>query len=489
MHKSQIFFLLMLAFIFGISIGSFFVFSKFVVGMLSITGIAIIAISSQKFINYGKKGIIIGVMLIITSLGIIRINSVDSSSNTLIQYTGQQLTLSGYITKEPEIRTKDQRFVFTTQQGDKVLIITSLFPRYNYADQLDLTGTLNVPYNVEGSDFNYVSYLAKDDIFTTMRWPEVSTAILKLNLYEKSKLTFFSGIFKAKRTFINSINQVVPEPNAAFLNGILVGVRSDIPQNLKNDFSTTGTTHVLAISGYNITLIGSIIAWFFVIFFMRGTAFWFALFGIMIFTILTGAEASAVRSSLMGILALYARREGRINNPINAIIFAGVIMVAINPLILRYDVGFQLSFMATLGLICMAPLIEQYFERVPSLFELRETLIMTISAQLFVFPIIVYHFNTFSLTSLPVNILILPLIPYAMFFGFVAGLLGMVFVPLGQIFGVVAWGISEIVLQIIILFAKLSWSSVDLEINGIVALGMYLAIIVIIWKIRLKKVV
>src|SRR3989344_6612257 len=116
----------------------------------------------------------------------------------------------------------------------------------------------------------------------------------------------------------------------------------------------------------------------------------------------------------MGSLVLLAYREGRLTNPRNAIALVGAAMVFINPVVLRYDIGFQLSFAATLGLVYVAPVIEKYFSKLPKLFDLRETLIMTISAQIFVLPLLLYYFKSLSLISLPANIIVLPTIPLAM---------------------------------------------------------------------------
>ena len=294
-----------------------------------------------------------------------------------------------------------------------------------------------------------------------MSYPKIESADLNLSFYEKIKLAVFKRIFIVKLAFEKSIERSVAEPNAAFIGGILLGSRSQIPQDIKDDFARTGTSHILAISGYNITIVATIVSSFFLLFFRRPAAFWFSLIGITLFTILTGAQASVVRAAIMGSLVLLAYREGRLTNPRNAIALVGAAMVFINPVVLRYDIGFQLSFAATLGLVYVAPVIEKYFSKLPKLFDLRETLIMTISAQIFVLPLLLYYFKSLSLISLPANIIVLPTIPLAMILGFMAGITGMIMPFLGQLVGYFAWLLTSIELGIIIFFAKPSWAAVS----------------------------
>ncbi|MDP2932824.1 MAG: ComEC/Rec2 family competence protein, partial [bacterium] len=278
------------------------------------------------------------------------------------------------------------------------------------------------------------------------------------------------------------------EPNAAFLNGILLGSRTEIPTDVKNDFSRTSTTHILAISGYNITIIAAIFSWFFLFFFRRPIAFWFSVAGIAVFAILTGAQASVVRAAIMGVLVLLARREGRLSDPRNALALTGALMVFISPRILRYDVGFQLSFAATIGLIYVAPLIEKYFKKLPNFFNFREMFVMTLSAQLFVLPLLIYYFKNLSLVSLPANIIILPIVPLAMLLGALTGVAGLILPFLGRLVGYFAWLVSAFELGVIKLFAKPSWAAISVQFNWYAVILAYAAIIgFLIWLSRKNR--
>jgi competence protein ComEC len=178
------------------------------------------------------------------------------------------------------------------------------------------------------------------------------------------------------------------------------------------------------------------------IFLKRRKAFWCSVVVIFLFTILTGASASVVRASLMGLLLLFANGYGRLYNPKNSIILAGGVMIYHNPMVLVFDIGFQLSFLAVVGLLYIYPFLNNRFRKIPEFWGLKELILMTISAQLAVAPLLIYYFNNFSLVSLPTNVLILPVLPIAMFLGFISGLLGMIFLPLGQVVGWFAWAVT-----------------------------------------------
>ena len=415
--------------------------------------------------------------------GILRFNSVDSRVHNLEKFVEAQeniidpgerrpikITILGYVNKEPEINSDNQRLVihankmlagpYSIDLDEQILVTTASFPEYEYGDLLAIYGQIKRPQNF--SDFDYAAYLAKDAIYTTMLFPEIKTADLDLSVGQKIKLNFFENIFSVKSAFQKSIRRSIGEPNAAFIEGILLGSRTQISDELKEAFARTGTSHITAVSGYNITIVAGIICSFFIIFLRRPTAFWFSVIGVALFVILTGAQASVVRAAVMGTLVLLAQREGRLSDPRNAIVLAGAAMVLINPLILRNDIGFQLSFFATLGLIYLAPSIERYFKKIPNTFKIRETLIMTISAQIFVLPLLLYYFKSLSLVFLPANLIVLPTIPFAMAAGFAAALAGMILPFLGQVVGYVAWIITSFEIGVIKFLAKPDWASVSI---------------------------
>src|SRR3989344_107249 len=277
-----------------------------------------------------------------------------------------------------------------------------------------------------------------------MSFPDIEKNNSRLNISfsERIKLFAWSKIFSVKEKFEKSVGLSIPEPNASFINGILLGSRQNIPDDLKEAFNKTGTTHILAISGYNIMIISWAVLGGLIYFFRRRVAFWISVGIIIVFVILTGASASVVRAAIMGLLLSFASGYGRLYDQKNSIILAGAIMIWFNPFVLVFDIGFQLSFAAVLGLIYLYPWLDYKAHKLSELGGMKELVLMTLSAQVAVAPLLIYYFGGFSPISLPANILILPFVPVAMLLGFIAGLVGMISVSLGQLVCYLAWAVT-----------------------------------------------
>jgi len=279
----------------------------------------------------------------------------------------------------------------------------------------------------------------------------------------------------------------VPEPHSAFLGGITIGAKEGLPKNLQEEFRTTGVAHIVALSGYNITIVaGSIMLA--LSFLPRYFAVGGGVIGVILFAIMTGGSATVLRASIMALLALAARATGRIYAVSWALFLAGFFMVLENPKILRFDVSFQLSFMATLGLIYLSPIAENWFKFVPRKFKLREMTIATVSAQIFVLPLLVYKMGVFSVVSLPVNFLILPFIPMTMFFGFITGISGMISAVLSAPFGWISYALTQYELWIVEIFSKLPFAVVNIQkFSWIFLVLAYAALGIFVMITRLPK--
>lgn len=198
-----------------------------------------------------------------------------------------------------------------------------------------------------------------------------------------------------------------------------------------------------------------------------------------------GAPASAIRAGIMASLLLIAQYFGRFSTASRAIIFAATLMLLQNPLILRLDIGFQLSFLATLGLIHLQPILSDYFKKIPNFFQLRNNLSATLSAQTFVFPILVYNFGQISIISPITNILILPLIPFLTILGFIFSFIGIFWQILGQFFSWPAWLLLTYILKIIDFSSKIPFASLIFKnIHWIFLIISYLILGVVIWRLQ-----
>lgn len=415
--------------------------------------------------NRNVRIIFLGLLFII--LGTYRYEfSVPQFNEKEIQYyNGQQVEFVGIISKEPDVRKDHIKLTVKTEKlflenertvSGLILIKAGLYPEYNYGDKVEVKCYLSKPEKIE--DFSYDKYLSRYDIYSVCYRPEY------IKLTEKDKGNFIiKYLLLFKNKFVESINKILPEPQASFLGGLLLGAKRGIPEEVMNNFNRTGTTHIVAISGYNITIIASVLESVLIsLYISRKKRFWFVVLGILFFVIITGAQASVVRAAIMGYLVFIARHFGRLSNATNAIIFTGALMIFINPKILVFDVGFQLSFLATMGLIYLTPIVEKYLFWLPEKLALRESMTQTLSAIIMTTPIILYNFSRLSLVAPLANILILPIIPWAMAVGFITGAVGLLAPTIAQIIGWLVWFLLSYVLFVAKFLAGLNFALIDL---------------------------
>jgi competence protein ComEC len=218
---------------------------------------------------------------------------------------------------------------------------------------------------------------------------------------------------------------LLPEPESSFLLGLLIGERQGIPDNLAEAFRRTGTSHILAVSGYNVSRLVDI---FFILFacaaVRRRRAAGLVAVAILGFVAVVGGGASVVRAAVMGCTSLLAAGLGRRYSGLGALLAAAAVMLAANPLILRHDIGFQLSFAAVWGMHALGQPLTRRLVFVPEAFGLRQTMGETLAATLMTTPVVLQAFGRLPLIGPLVNLLVLPLVPWAMFAGGLAVLLG-----------------------------------------------------------------
>lgn len=236
-----------------------------------------------------------------------------------------------------------------------------------------------------------------------------------------------------KEAQINRFRISLSSNSAALLSGETFGERGDFTPEFKNQMNRSGTTHIVALSGYNIAILVLAISTALGSFLSRKKTFFITVAIIVLFVIMVGGGASIIRAAIMGFFLLLAKELGRPHNLTNIIILTAVIMTLVNPTILTDDIGFELSFLSLLGIVYLEPVIKKILrlkER-SSLLGWRENAVMTLSAQIAVAPILIHHFNQFSFSAIPANILILEVVPLTMFFGFLLAALSSIFQVLG----------------------------------------------------------
>ena len=315
-------------------------------------------------------------------------------------------------------------------------LVLADFPVYDelrYGDVFTLRCPLKIPKNIS-DDFDYRMYLAMQDVAFTCHpkeWHKES---------DKGGNAAIRLVFNIRAALERSLDRVVVYPESGLGKGLLFGGNGYLTQETKDTFSRSGLSHIVAVSGANVVIIAECF-FMFAIFcgLWRRQALWFAVGGILFFVVMVGAGASAVRAGIMGGMVLAASYSGRVSDGLRLLVLVLAVMLWFNPLLLRYDLGFQLSFLATLGILLCMPLFERLSQDKQSFAMTKEILFMSLSAEVFVLPIIFYNFHTFSTLSLLANLLVLPAIPLAMLFGFLASVSGFVFMPLSKLFGLIAY--------------------------------------------------
>ena len=435
--QDKIFYASCFGFVLGVLLRSFVFVNLYLAilfGIISSVWILFFCVISKN-----KWGIVSGIFILTFSLGILRFQMVDvPAPNFFESQIDQKASFSGEIVDEPSIGENNQKLTIETQnKGNetKILVSTNLGEDYKYGDQINFDGKLERPGNFitdQGKEFDYVNYLRKDGIYYTMSYPKIEIVSHGNGNFVKNTL------FYAKEKFLDKMNLAIREPESLLMGGLILGEKSSFNESLRQSFVNTGTIHIVALSGYNVTIVAE---WIMKIFSFSSLPKNFGIGAgivtILLFVLMTGGSSTAVRAGIMATLALFARVIGRNYDIARALIIAGVIMILINPFILVFDVSFQLSFVATVAVIFFAPKIEKYFLWVTSRFKLRDIISVTCAAYIFVLPFILYKMGNLSLVALPANALILPFIPFTMILGFLTGFAGIVSyflsIPLGLI--------------------------------------------------------
>ena len=345
-----------------------------------------------------------------------------------------------------------------------ILVRASNNQVFHYGERIRLRGKLKTP--PENEDFSYRDYLAAQHIHSYM-----STAVVTV-LPGNGGNPLSVALYNIKDRSLANIYRMFPDPESSLMAGILLGVDTGLTRELQNAFKNTGTAHIIAISGFNISIIAGIFFAFFSRFFGERRGAIIAIVVIALYTFIVGADAAVVRAAVMGSLALFAKQVGRRQFALNTLLAVAFMMTLWNPLFV-WDVGFQLSFFATLGLILYADpfskfanrVITKYFptstaERSAELFS--EFVLLTLAAQLTTIPIMAYHFQRISLVSFIANPFILPAQPAVMIIGGLAVLLSLVWLPLGQLAAWVAWPFVVYTIRMVELFDRVPHGTIFL---------------------------
>lgn len=458
------------------------IFVRSFVDLGAVFSLFLILLSAVLFL-INKRVLLFALFLFAAGLGILRYDFADRSGPQVVfdSYVGQTVTFEGVVSDEPDERESVTRLIVAVEKT-KILVTVGREPKYAYGDRLRFEGVLQRPKNFQDEttlrEVDYVSHLAKDGIYYEMFKPKIEVLARGEGNWVVGKL------FAFKQAFIGNINALIPQPHAALLGGLVVGAKQSLGKELLDDFRTVGVIHIVVLSGYNITIIAYFIEWLFSR--MRKNArLIVAATSMILFALMVGASATVVRATIMALLVILARGTGRMYIVTRALLVAGAVMLIHNPKILVFDTSFQLSFLATIGLIYFSPIIATRVKWVTERLKLREVVVATIATQLFVLPFLLYKTGILSLVSLPVNLLILAAIPATMLLGFLAGIAGLATTAIALPFAYGAYTLLAYELTVVELFARLPFSAVALASFPLwLVVLWYAGYCLFIWKMR-----
>jgi len=491
--RTRLLFAVIFGFLAGVFARSFFPLGYSVAGFAVL--IAAVACAFAYLDEQKRKSLIIfAVALVAFAGGVLRMNSVVLVGDPeLTSRLNKEIILEGMVSEEPDVRESNIRI---SLKADKLVLGTSpvrslahasapegplgqatsngastipisagllvVAPQdtsVKYGDRVRAKGVLRLPQafdSGEGRQFNYPAYLAKDGIGYELAFARVESVeggneanILK------------SGAIWIKQQFLRGLENSLPEPAGGLGGGITVGAKRGLGKDLSDIFISVGLIHIVVLSGYNIMLV------------MNGALRMFShaprLFRLFLgafiaifFALMTGGASSSVRAAAMAVIGVVGRATGRLYFASRILGIVAFGMVVWNPFLLSFDIGFQLSVLATLGLIWFTPIFSERLKWITEKFALREITASTLGTQFAVLPLLLYQNGQLPLFSLPANLLALVAIPPAMAASAIASLAGLIAEPVATIIAFPAYILLTYILEVAKFFASLPFASVTI---------------------------
>lgn len=421
----------------------------------------------------------ISICCIALALGILRTDVASRAfdSSSLEEVVGTQVELSGVVVREPDIREKTVHLYLQTDT-DRLLVTADRHTKVYYGDLVTVTGKLKKPevFTTElGRTFNYPGYLKAKGV-------EYSVSFASVHVIESGNGNLIiATLLKGKQLFLDSIEKVIPEPAVGLGSGLLLGVKSALGEDIESDFRKTGIIHIVVLSGYNVMLVATFILFVFSFFMNQRWRLVAGIIAIIAFALVVGLSATVVRASIMAVLVLVAQSFGKQYDVLRALFFAGAVMLIINPYLLVYDIGFQLSFMATLGLLLIVPHFDSKGIEGKNIFGMRDFFFATVSTQIAVLPLLLYHIGEVSLISVVVNMLVLPVVPIAMLLTFITGIVGLFSISVAGVFGFLALLSLKYILLTAKWFAALPFAAITVPQFSFIGVVVLYGIFVVIY--------
>lgn len=429
-----------------------------------------------------KKILLLAIPLLFFFGGSWRMNQAQRLTNRpeFSSFYGQTINTEGWVCEDPAQYDYYQKAVVCAYYPEtRILIEAGLESNLKYGQRVSISGVLREPESFPG--FNYKSYLSRKGIYFVMDKPGIE-------FLPGQKITLRTIPIYLKNKLEQNLEKIFAAPWSGFFEALIFGDEDNIPAHWKEILNTAGVRHIVAVSGTNITILSAVILNFLIFLGLwRQQAFWVTLGFIFVYIVMIGAPACAVRAGLMGGLLLLATYAGRVPDTERLALFTLALMLFSTPLAL-FDTGFQLSFLAFLGLIYLSPPLSRLLSGLPSFFAVRESVVSTLSAQIFVLPLLLFSFGRLSLVAPLANMIILPFVTFLTLISFGCALLGFLWLQLGIAASLVPQFILMVLMAVMRFLAGFSWAEVFLPIPSWFVFFFYgaLAIFVYYWQQKEK---
>ncbi len=398
------------------------------------------------FLSRKKEFIVLILVLLSLFLGGYRYFVVFRELKNTAVIEEEQIEIKAPIIAEPILKENYQRIIIS-----KIVIYTDRYPRYHYGDIINIKGKVK-PF----SDFRSYSSII---VSGRMSYPSI-------DLFSPAKFSLRRTALSIKNKITSSLQKIIPEPKSSLLISLMFGAKNNLTSALEKQIRKCGLSHVIVASGLHLSIITKALSGFLdVLYVSNSVNFIVSFLFILSFAFMAGLTPSIIRAAIMASLLILSRFSFRLYNSFNALLLAAVIMIWLNPLVLFWDLGFQLSFLATAGIIFLYPLWKEsqfwqqdWFNKKGQI--IRETVLSTFSALTFVIPWVIFKMQVVSLVAPITNLLILPLVPLIMAGGAMVAIVSLLFYPLGLFFGALLNLILAYFLKVISLFSSLSWSQI-----------------------------
>ncbi len=455
--------------------------------------LAVLPLAASLLFRHRRSALVFGLLLVLF-LGATRYqaNFQEPTPDDIrrLNDLGELVRLTGIVVDYPDERDSYTGLRVRVEEVEQdegtrpaqglVLVYASRRTDWAYGDVVEAVGRLETP--PEFPDFSYRDYLARQGIHSQMPLARVT----RLDAGHGNPVLQRVYAYRAHAQAV--LRVLIPEPEASLLAGILLGIESGIPAALRQAYNTTGTAHIIAISGFNIAIIAGLFSRLFTRWLGARRGALAALLGIAVYTVLVGASASVIRAALMAGLAIVAQRTGRQGDALAGLGAAAIVMTAADPTTL-WDVGFQLSFGATLGLVLYADPLKKAVVRTISRWTTNqratrlagpvgEYALFTLAAQVTTLPLTATYFHRLSLVSWLANPLVLPAQPAVMVLGGMAAMAGSVWLPLGRPLAWIAWPFVAYTNRMVEWFAGWPAASLPLGTVGPFVVGLYYALLI-----------